>query len=489
VVFNTDVTYRTLSQYLIEIKEVIQDIFDYEWIVAEIANMSIDKNGHCWIELLEKRGNEIIAQCKGVIWKSNSEIIKYFFLKTGTQLQKGIKILFLGKAVFHEKYGFVIYVSQIDPSFTLGEMAIKKKEVIERLTREGFINKNKLLEVPLVIQRIAIISSKTAAGYEDFMKILNENKYGFRFHTVLFDTLVQGENAASSIIEELQRCAEEYWNFDVAVLVRGGGSEVDLHCFNDYELAKKIALMPIPVFTGIGHTRDETVVDYVSSKSFKTPSELAKFIIDRAFDFYSQIENLSKRIYSRVEVMLKLEAERVKTSKERIHVLVLNCIERSINKVNMTTNLIHRSVLKRIHTQREKLSTLKYDLKRKLNLRTKNEENLINSLRSELNYRTSDFLIRNNFNLKSRTEILVEKAKNLLKLESLKIEGVVERIHLLNPENILKRGYSITYAKGKVVKDVKDIDLNEEIFIKLYKGKIKGKVIDKEEDSGEIKLL
>lgn len=158
----------TLSEYLAEIRDYIQSISEYRWIVAEIAKVDCDKNGNYWIELIERNDDEIVAKCDAVVWSRNASTIANFFIKTGIQFNRGIKILFLGKAIFHEKYGFKISIYQIDPSFTVGEMALKKEETIRRLRAEGLIDKNKLIEIPAVIQRIAIISSESAAGYEDF---------------------------------------------------------------------------------------------------------------------------------------------------------------------------------------------------------------------------------------------------------------------------------------------------------------------------------
>ncbi len=487
--FNVEVTYQTLSSYLIEIKEFIQEVSDYQWIVAEIAKIGVDKNGHYWLELVEKKDDEIIAQCKAVIWRSQTETIRNFQIKTGMHLQSGLKILFLGRATFHEKHGFSIYINQIDPSFTIGEMALKKKEIIDRLTREGLIDKNKLIEIPLVIQRIAIVSSATAAGYEDFLNILHQNEYGFKFYTYLFDSFVQGEGAVSSMIEALKNCASLFKNFDAVVIIRGGGSVVDLHSFNDYELAKTIAMMPLPVFTGIGHTRDETVADFVASKSFKTPSELAKFIINRAFEYYARIEDLRKRILNRVESILKIESGRIDSIKDRFISSTRNSILRVNNELNISINSFHAVILKRMNTHRESIHSLKHELHRKTNMRLRQEEILLNKAKHEINLRTSNFCNKIHFYFQSIISSLLTKTNNLIKIENIQIDRLREKLNLLSPENVLKRGYSITYLNGKVLKNAEDVKLGQQLHIKLYKGKITGKVTGKEEENGEPKLF
>lgn len=487
--FKVDVTYQTLSQYLSEIKEYIQEVSDYQWIVAEIAKVDSDKNGHYWIELVEKKDDEIIAKCDAVIWKSNVETVYNFYLKTGMELQKGIKILFLGKAVFHEKHGFKISILELNPSFSLGEMALKKKETIDRLTKEGLIDRNKLIELPIIIQRIAIVSSESAAGYEDFLKILKENSYGFKFYTKLFDAFVQGESAVNSLIEAFQRCAFEASAFDAVVLIRGGGSVADLAIFNDYELAKTMALMPIPVFTGIGHTRDETVADCVASMSFKTPSEVAKFILDRALDFSSKIETLRQRILHRVENFLNVEISRNKSFEERFKLAVKNSKEKLSQKMNLIISEIHNGVLKKVHSEKELLFSVKQEIHKKTNSILKTKEVEIANINNRVKMRINENITKGKFRIKSYKEALFAKLKSSLALKNIQIERVAEKLHLLSPENILKRGYSITYLNGKVLKNSQEVPVGAKIQIHLYKGKISANVTNKEEDYGELKLF
>lgn len=487
--FDVDITYQSLSEYLNEIRELIQEATDYQWVVAEIAKIDADKNGHYWIDLVEKKDDQIIAQCGAVLWRSNVETIQNFFLKTGIELQKGIKILFLAKATFHEKYGFKLSIIRIDPSFTLGEMALKRKEVIERLTREGLIDKNKLIELPLVIQKIAIVSSESAAGYEDFLKILKENKHGFKFYIKLFDAYVQGESAVNSLINALERCMLEIKNFDVVVMIRGGGSVVDLQCFNDYELARNIALMPIPVLTGIGHTRDETVADYVAWQSFKTPSELAKFIVDKAFSYDSKIDYFGKMILHRSESIIKMEISKNQSIKERFRTSTQNCIERLNGKINLKLNEIYNSVLKKLHSQQENIYSLRHELNKSINRCFKIQEVNLNNINNKIRIKVVEHVNNGNFKLQSYIKNLKVSIKNILMIKDMKIDRIREKLYLLSPENILKRGYSITYLNGKVLKSSEDVSVGYEVQIQLYKGKIAGKVITKEEDIGESKLF
>lgn len=487
--FNVQTGYQTLSQYLIEIREILQDLAEYRWIVAEIARVDPDKNGHYWFELVEKSNGEIVAQCGAVVWRSNIDTIQNFFIKTGISLQRGIKILFYGKAIFHEKYGFKISIIQIDPSYTLGEMELRKKEILERLKKEGLIEKNKMYEIPLIIQRIAVISSESAAGYEDFLKILKENKYGFKFHLRLYDTFVQGQEAVLSIVNSLKQCAAEYSSYDVVVIIRGGGSVVDLQCFEEYEIAKTIALMPLPVFTGIGHTRDKTVADHVAHSSFKTPSEVAKFILERAMDFESKIDNLMRSIAKKAEFLMNLEISRTNNASRNLKISVRGLMQRLNSQVNLSLSNISKIVFTRLNSERERLFRVRNLLHRNTNVSLKRETTRVSSIQNKSTLKLTQFLTTSKFNLEKLINSLGEKSKVLLNLKKIELKQAEDKLRLLSPENILKRGYSITYLNGKVLKNALDARLNDQIQIHLYKGKLLGKVLDREEIDEELKLF
>jgi exodeoxyribonuclease VII large subunit len=482
--FKTEQTYLTLSEYLSEIREVIQDyFFDYQWITAEIADIKSDKNGRYWFTLVEKKEDEIIAQIDAVLWKG--EIVNNFFMKTGINLQKGLKILFSGRAVFHEKYGLKINIYQIDPSYTLGELALMKKEVIERLKKEGLIDKNKENIIPPVIQRIAVISSKRAAGYEDFLKILGDNARGYKFSILFYDVFVQGQEAVTTIINALKMCSAEAKSIDSVVIIRGGGSTVDLQCFNEYELAKNIALLPIPVLTGIGHTRDETVADIVAFRSFKTPSEVAKFILDRAFDFENKIEQLRQSIYHHIESFMKLENANNLNILLRLKTSIKNSIEKLRSNLNNTTNALQNNILKEFQTQREKLFSFRHNIHQNARIRIKEEEKLINSEENKIKLKISSFITQKNFEIKNFNKNLTDKTVNLLKFKNLILDRFEEKLHLLSPENILKRGYSIAYINGKAIKTTLDIKIGDKVDIHLYKGKFSSIVTEKEDLDGK----
>lgn len=267
------------------------------WVLAEIAEAKCNQKGHCYLDLVEKKDEKIIAQLKANIWSYEyRKLGNKFETATGESLTKGMKIMFLAELNFHEVYGLSLGIKDIDPVYTLGEMARKRREVIDRLVKEGIIERNKTLALPLVPQRVAVISSPTAAGYGDFINQLDCNMFGYGINHVLFPALMQGEESRGSIVSALDEIGRKRDLFDIAVILRGGGSAVDLACFDDYAVCRAVALCPIPVIAGIGHQRDDTVVDTVAHTKMKTPTAVAEFVISGFRAFEERIMGLKDRI-------------------------------------------------------------------------------------------------------------------------------------------------------------------------------------------------
>lgn len=485
----TEIAYITLSEYLSELREILQDYTEWRWIVAEIARVNKDKNGHYWFELVEKRDSEVIAKTDGVLWVYNSRTVENFTLTTGLTLQSGMKILFYGKAYFHEKHGFRINIQQIDPNFTIGEMALRKKQVLERLEKEGLINRNKSFEIPLVIQRIAVVSSLRAAGYEDFTKILIENRYGFSFKLEIFDAFVQGEEAVKSIVDALRRVALEHDKFDIVVVIRGGGSVVDLQCFDEYEIARAIAMMPLPVLTGIGHTRDITVSDHVANLHFKTPSDLAKFIIDRALSFDSLIEDYRKSLMKKAELILRSETSKAENLEKRLATATTNTLERLNSKVKLSASRISKASIYTISKEKDRIFRIKNRFTVQTQKKLSDEIRKLAFILKKLSLDSVEKTSTLKFSLKRTVDSLSQKINSFIKFQSINLERKSEKLHLLSPENILKRGYSITYCNGRVLKDASNVNIGSTIDVYLYKGKLYGKILKKEDEDGEPKLF
>ncbi len=276
----------TLNQLNSLIKSEISSSFSEPvHFVAEINSMTVNRSGHAYLDLVEKSsdGDSIIAQLRATIWAGHFRMIKpYFETVTGETLRPGIKIMACGQIGFHEVYGLSVNITSITPEYTVGEMAMQRQQTIRQLTEDGVIDLNKELELPMLIKNIAVISSPTAAGYGDFVKQLQHNPNGYGFNVKLFQAVMQGDEAVDSIISQLEVIADHSEMFDCIALIRGGGSKADLSCFDKYRLCQYLCQSPLPVITGIGHDRDESVADLVAHTPLKTPTAVAQFIIDRA---------------------------------------------------------------------------------------------------------------------------------------------------------------------------------------------------------------
>ncbi|MFQ5901999.1 MAG: exodeoxyribonuclease VII large subunit [Thermodesulfobacteriota bacterium] len=381
------ITY-TLSEFTILIKDTISYSFpDAYWVTAEIARINLNQKGHCYLELVEKMPDtpEPVARISANIWVYNyRELAARFNMVTKETLKPGMKVLLQVSVQFHQVYGLSLNVRDIDPTYSMGEMARRKREVIERLRKEGIIDLNKALPLPLVPQRIAVISSPTAAGYEDLVEHLNNNSCGYRLTFTLFQALMQGEKAEGSIVSALTDVQAQSNLFDVAAVIRGGGSQVDLSCFDNYDLAFRVATFPLPVITGIGHERDDTVVDIVAHTRLKTPTAVAEFIISGMRSFEERVIDLQRKLITASERMIK----------DKNHIVTMQS----------------RSFLHGIQSY------------------------------------------------------ITNKEQSLKNIE--------QAVRLLDPVNVLKRGYSITSLNGKILRSIENINKGDIIQTRLNKGLI-----------------
>ncbi|MTI20704.1 exodeoxyribonuclease VII large subunit [Fulvivirga sp. RKSG066] len=296
------------------------------WVVAEIGELRTNYTGHCYLELVEKEDDKVIAKSRATIWAyTYRNLSTWFEGMTGKALQPGLKILCNVSIQYHELYGFSLNIKDIDANFTLGERARKRKEIIDRLVADGIFDMNKSLSLPQVPQNIAIISSPTAAGFGDFVNQLESNSGGYHFKIQLFKATVQGDGAAESMIQALHQIHNGLDNFDLVCLIRGGGSQIDLDCFDHYELASHVAQFPLPVLTGIGHDRDETIADLVSHTRLKTPTAVAEFLINgvRIFEEalevqFSQLYHLTNQIITNQKQSLQRVTQNMKSASKEL---------------------------------------------------------------------------------------------------------------------------------------------------------------------------
>ena len=317
-------TMETLS--LLELNGRVKSTLQFEmpdayWVQAEISGISPSSQGHCYLELVQKdaTGKTFLAKAKANIWRNTWLRIKPFFeAETGESLKVGMKVLLQVTVTFHEVYGYSLVVQDIDPTYTMGDMARRRKEILDQLAKDGVIGLNRELEIPVLPQRIAVISSATAAGWGDFRNQLANNVYGFRFYVKLFQAAMQGDDVERSVISALDAVAACREDFDLVVIIRGGGAVSELSCFDSYNLAYNIANFPLPVITGIGHERDDTVADVVAHTKVKTPTAAAEFIINRVFDTAQLLETLARRMGDAVTERMNAENIRLERLAQKI---------------------------------------------------------------------------------------------------------------------------------------------------------------------------
>lgn len=422
----------TLKELNAMVRDAIEtELPDEYWVQAELAECR-ESRGHCYMELIEKDelNNTPIARSSAKCWKSTWNVVRpYFERETGQRLHAGMKVLLKVYAQFHEAFGFSWIVTDIDPTYTLGDMARRRQEIIAHLKAEGVFDLNRELYMPLFPQRIAVISSATAAGYGDFCNQLADNPYGFYFSTQLFEATMQGEATEQSIIQALNRIYLSVNSFDVVVIIRGGGATSDLSCFDSLPLAENVANFPLPVITGIGHDRDESIIDMVAHTNVKTPTAAAALLISCLKDVLDAINQAESTITRRVRSQLEMEKLR-------------------LNRIT--------SILPRL------FPTIKA-----------RQETRLDALYNRISSHVGQTLLTCNARLITLEQKLPLVAVQRISTEKHRLAIMEEKSKLLDPTLLLSRGYSITLKDGKAIRDPKSLTSGDEIVTRLEKGTIK----------------
>lgn len=301
------------------IQEIVEnDLPNRYWVCSEIASMSV--RGHCYMELVEKAEDGILAaKVRATCWSNVYHLLSAYFLQeTGQSLHTGLQVMLEVSVEYHAVYGLSLNVWNIDPTYTLGDLAKQRQATIQQLTEDGVMDLQKALQIPSLPRRVAVISSADAAGYGDFCDQLKHNRFGFKFHVQLYPAVVQGDTAARSVVQALNSMAalEEEW--DVVVIIRGGGASTDMSCFDDYNLASHCAQFPLPIIAGIGHTRDVSVVDMVVHTSVKTPTAAAEWLIERVAEQVERVGSLMLRLQRATQNAVSREKNRLLLYEQQI---------------------------------------------------------------------------------------------------------------------------------------------------------------------------
>lgn len=425
---------------LYELNSLVRDVIsmslpDSYWVEVELSEAREGYGGHCYMELIEKdeHSNTPIAKAHASCWRTRWMLLKPQFERvTGQRIHAGMKVLLKVHAQFHENYGFSWIVDDIDPTYTMGDMARKRMEIIQTLKEEGVFDLQKELKLPMFCQRIAVISSATAAGYGDFCNQLADNGYGLQFTTALFAATMQGEGVEQSVISALNRINEEWENWDCVVIIRGGGATSDLSGFDTLALAENVANFPLPIITGIGHERDESVLDMISFQRVKTPTAAAAFLVGHLTEVYARIEDAQEAIVNYVKRRLQVERMKFERLSTQIPTLF------SLVKVRQSNRL----------------------------------DQLLNRLKVKAERIPADGLHR----LEMLEARLKEPVARKLERELHRVEMLSQRAIAQDPERLLSRGYSITLKDGKSIKDASQLKAGDEIETRFAKGVAKAVV-------------
>ena len=353
-----------MKQYsLLELCEWIQEVVENElpdryWVRAEIASMSV--RGHCYMELVEKSENGILAaKMRATCWSNVYALLSaYFAQETGQSLHVGLQVLLEVSVEYHAVYGLSLNVWSIDPTYTLGDLAKQRQATIRQLTEDGVMDLQRALVVPSLPRRVAVISSADAAGYGDFCDQLKHNRFGFAFVTQLYPAVVQGDTAARSIINALGAIAAQEEEWDVVVIIRGGGASTDLSCFDDYMLASHCAQFPLPIVAGIGHTRDVSVVDMVVHTSVKTPTAAAEWLVERVAEQVERVGGLQLRLERAVQGAVSKEKNRLVVYHQRMMSAVYQALAREKGKLNLWQKTVELHSPERIYRMGYSLTTV-----------------------------------------------------------------------------------------------------------------------------------
>lgn len=331
------------------------------WVQAELSDVRSNASGHCYLELVEKDvcSNSLIAKARAMIWSQVYRLLKpYFEQETGQVFVSGLKVLVKVTVSFHELYGYSLNIIDIDPSYTLGDMARRRREILMQLEEEGVLTLNKELEMPLLPQRIAVISSATAAGYGDFCDQLAGNPYGYVFYPRLFPAMMQGERVEESIIAALNHIYAHADAWDVVVIIRGGGATSDLSNFDSYLLAANCAQFPLPIITGIGHERDDTVIDAVAHTRVKTPTAAAEYLVARVHESATVVESYGERFRQSTLLLLERERRLFDTYHHRMQVALVSSLQREHYRLEQCAQRLPWMSHNRIEREQHRLQLL-----------------------------------------------------------------------------------------------------------------------------------
>jgi exodeoxyribonuclease VII large subunit len=467
------------------VKRALEGIDRDLWVVAEIASLKVNRvSGHCYMDLVEKQGETVLAQMRANAWKGAwQKMAPEFRAATGSEPGDGMKVLLLVRVTYHEVYGLSLNVRGMDPSYTLGERERKRRETLERLKQEGLIGKNREREMPLVPQRIAVISSETAAGYGDFVNRMRGNPYGYWYSLHLYPAMMQGTQAEASIVKAIGAIARRAAEYDVAVIIRGGGSQVDLDCFDAYALARAVAECPLPVLTGIGHEQDEPVVDHVAWRRLITPSATAEFLVTLARKFEDRLEDQAGRLGRTAMNMVQAGRHDVLTLSRGLVASSRAMLGEQGHALGAHARGLHYGVMRMLAEGQGALGSM-------VRAAEAGVRHLVAGARRALVHRAEGIGLSVAHRMRAE-DAAIENRKRAIRVavpqnmraRARELAGLEQTVRLLDPGAVLRRGYSITSHEGRAVTDVSALRPGARVSTRLHRGEFTSTIERIKEDA------
>jgi len=421
----------TLQQVVRSIKKTLEDRYTQNyWVKAEMHKLNKYPSGHAFPELVQKDENKIVAQITGTIWKQQLERINTKFIEVVKEpLREGTTLLLLVKINYSETFGLGLQILDIDPSFSLGELQKQREETLRKLAKEGLLNLNQKLHFPLLPKRVAIISADSSKGLSDFLQVLQENEKSYFIFTHLFNAYLQGDVAVQSIISALKKIKRVKDYFDIVIIVRGGGAEVGMTCYNNYDLCKAIAEFPLPVLTGIGHSTNLNVAEMVSFRNEITPTKLAEFLLQTFREFEQETKRLNREMIA--------------------HSLQL--IDKTKQDFNGQVRVFKHASLRFTDSLKNELKQQIIELKNTTRYFLKNENDAVLSLKNDYRIVTKEIITAERNTLSLISKPIKGSLLHFFERKESDLEQLEKTVNILNPSNVLQRGYSLTLLNGKIL--------------------------------------
>ena len=421
----------TLQQVVRSIKKTLEDRYTQNyWVKAEMHKLNKYPSGHAFPELVQKDDNKIVAQITGTIWKQQLERINTKFIEVVKEpLKEGTTLLLLVKINYSETFGLGLQILDIDPSYSLGELQKQREETLRKLAKEGLLNLNQKLHFPLLPKRVAIISADSSKGLSDFLQVLQENEKSYFIFTHLFNAYLQGDVAVQSIISALKKIKRVKDHFDIVIIVRGGGAEVGMTCYNNYDLCKAIAEFPLPVLTGIGHSTNLNVAEMVSFRNEITPTKLAEFLLQTFREFEQETKRLNREMIAHS----------------------LQIIDKTKQDFNGQVRVFKHASLRFTDSLKNELNQQIIELKNTTRYFLKNENDAILSLKNDYRIVTKEIITAERNTLSLISKPIKGSLLHFFERKESDLEQLEKTVNILNPSNVLKRGYSLTLLNGKIL--------------------------------------